>query len=131
MKVCIKENEFNTNYHLVYSEEKAIEDGYIIVDIPQGYEDCALEDIENGVFIIDKYNARKNKYLLQQELLEINAWFTEYDNQVKQYERCQRLGIEFDKDINELDNQAKTNQERIREIRNERENKEKKARVFN
>ena len=38
MKVCIKENEFNTNYHLVYSEEKAIEDGYTIVEIPKGYE---------------------------------------------------------------------------------------------
>ena len=56
--------------------------------------------------------------LLRQELQEINIWFKEYDNQVKQYERCQRLGIEFDRDINELDNQAKINQERIREIRN-------------
>ena len=118
MKVCIKDKEFNTNYHLVYSEEKAIEDGYTIIDIPQGYEDCAFEDIENGVFSVEKYNVRKNKYKLQKELLEINTWFKEYDNQIKQYERCVRLGIEFDKDINELDNQAKLNQERIREIRN-------------
>lgn len=116
MKVCVKGNEFNTNYHLVFSEEKAIKDGYTIVDIPQGYEDCAFEDIENGVFSIEKYNARKNKYLLQQELLGINTWFDEYDNQVKQYQRCQRLGIEFDRDIVQLDNQAKINQERIREI---------------
>lgn len=115
-KVCIRNNEFNTNYHLVYNEEKAIEDGYILVDIPQGYEDCSFEDIENGVFSIEKYNARKNKYMLQQELLEINTWFNEYDNQVKQYQRCQRLGLDFDRDINELDNQAKTYQERIREI---------------
>jgi hypothetical protein len=55
--------------------------------------------------------------LLQKELTELYSWFDEYDNQVKQYNRCQRLGIEFDKDINELDNQAKVNQDRIAEIR--------------
>ena len=55
--------------------------------------------------------------LLQIELYELETWFTWYDNQVAQYNRCQRLGIEFDKDINELDNQAKVNQERIAEIR--------------
>ena len=61
---------------------------------------------------------QENKQVLFNELMEINKWFIEYDNQVKQYERCLRLGVEFDKDINELDKQAKTNQERIREIRN-------------
>lgn len=54
---------------------------------------------------------------LQKELTEIEIWFNWYDNQVSQYNRCQRLGIEFDKDINELDNQAKVNQERIAELR--------------
>lgn len=116
-KVCIKGDEFNTNYHLIYSEEKAIENGYTIVEIPQGYEDCCFQDIDNGVFSIERYNARKNKYIAQEELLELNTWFEEYDNQVKQYQRCVRLGIEFDKDINELDNQAKSKQERIREIK--------------
>lgn len=56
--------------------------------------------------------------LLRNELAELEIWFNEYDNQVKQYSRCLRLGLEFDKDINELDNQAKTNAERITEIRN-------------
>lgn len=54
---------------------------------------------------------------LQNELNFLLKWFEEYDNQVKQYQRCQRLGIEFDKDINELDTQAKANAERITEIR--------------
>lgn len=58
----------------------------------------------------------------QEELLEIElrsllAWFEEYDNQVKQYNRCQRLGIEYDKDIKQLDNQARVNANRITEIR--------------
>lgn len=56
--------------------------------------------------------------LLRKELSDLENWFEEYDNQVKQYSRCQRLGLEFDKDINELDNQAKINAERITEIRN-------------
>jgi hypothetical protein len=77
-KVCIKKNEFNTNYHLVYGEEKAIEDGYTIVEIPRGYEDCHFEDIENGVFSVDKYNIRKNKYLLKQELSELEIWFDSF-----------------------------------------------------
>lgn len=55
---------------------------------------------------------------LFKELSSLVAWFDEYDNQVKQYERCQRLSIEFDKDINELDLQAKINAQRITEIRN-------------
>ena len=54
--------------------------------------------------------------LKQNRIYEIRTWFEEYDNQVKQYERCVRLGIEFDKDIVELDNQAKTYQEELRTL---------------
>ena len=56
--------------------------------------------------------------LLNSELGNLYSWFEEYDNQVKQYNRCQRMGIAYDKDIEELDNQAKVNAERITEIRN-------------
>ena len=55
--------------------------------------------------------------LLELELRSLYAWFEEYDNQVKQYNRCQRLGIAYDKDIKQLDNQAKVNADRITEIR--------------
>lgn len=58
------------------------------------------------------------KELLNVELSNLYSWFEEYDNQVKQYNRCQRMGIAYDKDIEELDNQAKVNAERITEIRN-------------
>ena len=54
--------------------------------------------------------------LKQKRIYEIRTWFDEYDNQVKQYERCVRLGIEFDKDIVELDNQAKAYQEELRTL---------------
>lgn len=56
--------------------------------------------------------------LKEQRIAEIKTWFAEYDNQVKQYQRCVRLGLEFDKDIVELDNQAKVYQEELRELKN-------------
>lgn len=57
------------------------------------------------------------KDLLNDELTQLIAWFEEYDNQVKQYNRCQRMGIDYDKDIEILDEQARENAERITEIR--------------
>lgn len=63
---------------------------------------------ENQKYIIDE---------AEKELQILLNWFEEYDNQVRQYQRCQRLGIEFDKDINKLDNQAKENSARITELR--------------
>lgn len=62
-------------------------------------------------------SAEVEKISLSKELKELLNWFNEYDNQVKQYLRCVRLGIEFDKNIADLDNQAKINQARISEIR--------------
>lgn len=117
MKVCLKENEFNPSFITLYGEEKAKQQGYIIAEVTQGYEDCEFEDFINFVFSVERYNARKKKEKNQKRIIEINKWFQEYDNQVKQYERCKRLGIEFDKDIVELDNQAKVYQEELRQLK--------------
>lgn len=73
----------------------------------------------NGNFILDE---KKKEYLVNCDKFstEGNAiinWFSWYDQQVAQYNRCQRLGIEFDKDINELDAQAAINQARLAEIK--------------
>ena len=51
------------------------------------------------------------------ELMELEDWFMYYDKQTAQYQRCLRLGLEFDKDIVELDNQAVANANRINELR--------------
>jgi len=67
--------------------------------------------------VVAVYHEQTQEELLRNEMFEIQSWFNEYDNQVKQYERCKRLGIEFDKDIQELDTQATINQQRITEIR--------------
>ncbi len=62
---------------------------------------------------------------LKNELSTLKDWFEKYDMQVKQYERCVRLGITCDlhidnivyNSITDLDNQAKVYQERLAEIR--------------
>lgn len=124
-KVCIKENTLNTNYHLVYSEEKAIADGYTIVEIPQGYEDCHLDDIENGVFSIERYNMRKNKILMQNELSQLESWFNNYfEKQLIQSTWQTNFKVShdnyFNKDylnIEELKAQGEVARAKIKEIR--------------
>jgi hypothetical protein len=71
--------------------------------------------VVDGKIVAVEYKQTEEE-LLNIELKEINLWFTWYDNQVAQYNRSQRLGIEFDRDINELDNEATQKQLRIREI---------------
>ena len=70
----------------------------------------------NGKVVAVKHEPTQEE-LLNSELGNLYSWFEEYDNQVKQYNRCQRLGIAYDKDIEELDNQARANANRITEIR--------------
>lgn len=70
----------------------------------------------NGKFVKDQ-NPKLLVKEYKQELEELEKWFEEYDKQVIQYQRSLRLGIEFDKDINELDEQAVVNAARIKELR--------------
>ena len=56
------------------------------------------------------------KELLENELESINEWFIWYDKQVAQYGRCLRKGLLFNKDIDELDNEANVKQIRHKEI---------------
>jgi len=69
-------------------------------------------ELESQVYNENDYNKSKN----ENEIHFLKDWFKEYDLQVSQYNRCQRLGINFDKDINDLDNQAKINSIRIKEL---------------
>ena len=73
--------------------------------------------VVDGKVVAVEYKPSQQE-LLNNELFVLDKWFDEYDNQVKQYERCKRLGITFDKDINLLDNEAREKQQRIAEIRN-------------
>lgn len=70
-----------------------------------------------GGKVVAEEHVQTEEEKLESELLELDSWFKWYDNQVAQYNRCQRLGTKFDKDIKKLDNQAAINQARIAEIR--------------
>lgn len=92
---------------------------YFMCEQAKGKE---LKIVDNK--IVAEYHQQTEKEKLEQERREILRWFEEYDNQVKQYNRCKRLGVEFDRDIGELDNQATEKQLRLREIKNELEPKQ-------
>ena len=74
---------------------------------------------ENGEYILDE----NRKAWLEQlkaneaELSSLLSWFEWYDQQCIQYQRSVRLGLEFDKDIEALDNEAVSKAERISQIR--------------
>lgn len=83
--------------------------------------------------VIDDYAVKPewlNEELIAQtaELSELEKWFTDvYDVQVKQYARCERLGIPYDNKygtIEELDAQAEQNAKRIAELRDVIQHKE-------
>ena len=111
------------------------EDGYItgwasMGSIENGIEvDCALKDLLdpvlmgcqryiNGTIVtdIERKEAKEAATRADEEIREIEEWFSEYDNQICQYQRAMRLRMTFDKDIEELDCEAEKKQMRIREL---------------
>lgn len=78
-KVSIKGKEFNTNYHEVYGEEKAIADGYSVFEVPNGYEDCSREDFDENGFNVELYNARKEKEQIQIQVAEKDKYLEDTD----------------------------------------------------
>lgn len=113
----VQDEQGNITIQPLFSDETLSKPpyNYTKVEIDDKYSDCIGADFnEDLTFNVDKYNARKQKEVNQKRIAKIKIWFEEYDNQVKQYQRCVRLGIDFDKDIIELDNQAKAYQEELR-----------------
>lgn len=66
---------------------------------------------------IQVYIPYTEEELLNNELFKLTGWFDGYyRTQIEQYNRCQRTGAVYDKDIVALDKQADDAQIRIREI---------------
>ena len=125
MKVCIKGKEFNPSFIAIYGEEKAIEQGYTIFEVPQGCEDCSFEDFDKNGFNVELYNKRKQSYSNKQKLAELTNWFDNYfDKQLNQSLWQDDFTVShddyFNKDyanIDELKAQAKIVRNEIRELR--------------
>ena len=124
MKICIKKNEFNPSFIALYGEEKAEEQGYTIVEHPQGCEDCAFEDFnEDYTFDIEKYNKRKQRYVNQEKLIELTNWFnTTYRYKIEKYTRLIALekpdddGISAETKLKKLYEEAEEKRYKIQEL---------------
>ncbi len=99
-----------------------IDDDYVINDFTRiGKDGNVYQDKLNESIMIERrkeaeviYNKIKD---LNATILELEEWFKYYDNQIIQYERHKRLGIEFNHDINVLDNEAIDKASRLKQTR--------------
>lgn len=87
-----------------------------IIDVP----DDILEQIgETKQYVDGEFIDYIPKEFYENQINEINEWFKLYDNQVLQYNRCQRLEIEYDEkygSIEELDKLATENAKKLNEL---------------
>lgn len=94
----------------------------IIIENPEEY--VPIEFYSDYIVVRKK----AEKELLNNELNELIAWFDGYyRTQVEQYNRCQRTGAVYDKDIVTLDKQADEAQKRIREIKEQLKSSQTKS----
>ena len=107
----------------VYGYGSEYEDGSVeVAAIPEEVDAyLGAYRYENGNYYLD--SERKNSLIYQRqlstELTELNRWFDWYDEQCIQYQRAQRMGQDFDRDIEEMDRKASENAQRIRQIETE------------
>lgn len=121
----IEEIEPETEVDKTKSQLKNIDESELDLEAETNTEP-KLEEIETEVvhrrFKIVEMTSYEptEEEALNAELRQINEWFTNvYDNQIKQSQRCARLGIEYDNKygtIEELDAEAEVKALRIREI---------------
>lgn len=126
MKIQLDENNYITAYATIGDIENSIDvevEEKIFNDNP-----CFLYKYENGNIVLDEN--KKAEYLKEQEKLnksdniqvqidEVSMWLDEYDQKYKEYERCQRFGLEFEEDIDVLNAQASGKQSLMIKLKNE------------
>ena len=126
MKIKIDENNYITAYAVIGDVGESIEVNFGV----EAFEDlpCFLYKYENGNIVLDEN--KKAEYLNEQEKLnkadniqvqidEVSIWLDEYDQKYKEYERCQRFGLEFEEDIDVLNAQASEKHSLMIKLKNE------------
>lgn len=124
MKIQIDEN----GYIVGYATIGGVTDG-IDVDYDETIFEHRFEFYRyyNGeiIFDEDKYNLfmeneekQKNIDELQVQINEIEEWLKDYDSEYATYERCKRLGIIYDGDIETLNAQAAEKQKECNGLKN-------------
>lgn len=104
MKVAVKLNN-NVIIDLLYIKNAdyteypefqiiEVEDINAIIPFKTKYENGQLVQLEGYCQeYYTKQNIEEQRQLLQQAIQELDQWFNDYDMQIKQYERDNRLGI--------------------------------------
>jgi len=115
MFIYLDENDYVYGYG-----SQPTEKSFEVEELPEDIlENLGSYKYIDNEFVLDeeKRNHTLSFKEMQSELYQLEEWFKWYDQQVIQYQRAMRLGIEFDKDINELDAQAVETAARIKELR--------------
>lgn len=128
MKIQLDDNNYITAYAIVGDIENSID-----VDFDSdifGENPCFLYRYKNGKVVLDK--AKKTAYKkeketaekkeeINQEIDSIVLWFEDYDEKYKEYERCQRFGLEYTENIEVLNEEAKQKQLLLLELKKQLE----------
>lgn len=138
MKIAIELNEKNIikGYAYQVSQDYSAFPYLTVIDVEREEDIIPYKTkYENGELVqLDdfapeyyaKQNAEEQRQQLEDQLAELYAWFDEYDNQIKQYERDVRLGAvgtyhigEQEYTIQQLDELATEKASQISAIRNQ------------
>ncbi len=90
------------------------------IEVPNDIEENKKFYVYDGSgFTIDQNmkTEYENKKVLLEELEALEKWFDGYDIQCNQYRRSTELGIDYDRDIVAMHEQAEIKKVRINEIR--------------
>lgn len=114
MKILLDENNYIIGYAVV---------GDIMDSLDVDFEEkdfnmlpCFLYRYEGKEIILDEGKKKRyEEYLtlvldlesVKEQIREIGKWLMEYDEEYAKYERCIRLGISYDKDIDKLNEEAR------------------------
>ena len=125
MKIQIDENNYIMGYATVGEITEGIDVEYDEAVFEYGF---AFYKYENGkiIFDEDKYNQcieneekQRQKEELQIQIEEVAEWLKNYDKEYAAYERCKRLGIIYDGDIETLNAQAAEKQNQCNGLKNQ------------
>lgn len=114
MKVLLDENNYIIGYAVV---------GDIVDSLDVDFEEkdfnmlpCFLYKYDGKEIILDEEKKKRyDEYLtlvldlesIKEQIREIEKWMMEYEEEYAKYERCIRLGLSYDKDIDKLNEEAK------------------------
>lgn len=127
MKLFLDENNLVISY-VTFSENYDELEGIEYLDeVPEDFENNhVFYAYDNGKLVLQEElkNNREQARQEQQELFDIEKWFTWYDVQCAQYVRSQRRKQKFNRDIEELDNEAEEKAKRLNFLRSKYQEEE-------